>query len=122
MLILATSSGLCQMSLYLPNRPEPDRSTKPVDSQVNSDVTQARHSLDDATHTHDAHQHPDSKFGQAAETIHDTTEMASNSGGFDILLDGVNLLSESLPALARILDEISKVHPYIASEYQQRPH
>ncbi|TFK80362.1 hypothetical protein K466DRAFT_504032 [Polyporus arcularius HHB13444] len=29
-------------------------------------------------------------------------------------MDGVNSLAESLPGLARVLDDISKIHPYVA--------
>ncbi|RPD53442.1 hypothetical protein L226DRAFT_516920 [Lentinus tigrinus ALCF2SS1-7] len=92
---------------------QPVRSTKPPDYDVSSEVHQARETLKDATRIHDERQRPDSTFGKVADAINPTAQMASNSGGLDFLLDGVNSLSESLPALVKVLDEISKIHPYI---------
>lgn len=53
----------------------------------------------------------------AAEALN---QQASNSDGVKMLTDGINTLVNSLPALVRALDELAKIHPFVASEFAYR--
>ncbi len=57
---------------------------------------------------------PESVVGRAADTVNSAGNSVSNSSGLDLLWDSVNSLVDGLPGLVKALDDISRIHPYIA--------
>ena len=60
----------------------------------------------------------DTKRGRAVDLTNAAGDAADNSTGVGLLFDGVNSLVDSLPALVKALDEVSKIHPYVGSAYR----
>ncbi|RDX49204.1 hypothetical protein OH76DRAFT_1351074 [Lentinus brumalis] len=58
---------------------------------------------------------PESVVGRAADTVNSAGNSVSNSSGLDLLWDSVNSLVDGLPGLVKALDDISRIHPYIAA-------
>ena len=50
------------------------------------------------------------------EAVDGFNKATDNSKGWDILLDGVNTLVESLPPLLRTLNALAQVHPFLQGQ------
>ncbi|KAI0766998.1 hypothetical protein C8Q74DRAFT_1369868 [Fomes fomentarius] len=83
-------------------------------SSINAEIHCAERSLDELAKAPETESRADSRFARAAGSLDTLDQCVQNSSGVDLLIDGVNSLLDSLPALVKALDEISKIHPYVA--------
>ena len=81
-------------------------------------VHDARTTLDGASNGPASHLHPDTKTGRAVDFVNTAGDAASDNKALSLLVDGINSLLDSLPGLVKALEEISKIHPYVGSEYR----
>ena len=84
-------------------------------SDVQSEIRQAESTLNEAAKAAETPSRPESKFAAVAQSINTLDKSAQDSSGVNLLLDGVSSLVDSLPGLVRALDQISQIHPYVAS-------
>lgn len=77
-------------------------------SSVHAEIHCAEGSLDELAKAPVTESHAGSRFARAAGSFSDTLDQCvQTSSGVDLLIDGVNSLLDSLPALVKALDEIS---------------
>ena len=76
----------------------------------------ARRALNNAELTARRRIHVDSRFSNALGDVNSALNDSEDSSGIELLFDGVSSLTESLPSLAKALDQVAHLHPFVASE------
>ena len=82
------------------------------------DTKMQHHVLHESSTAAEPRSTSDTKRGRAVDLTNAAGDAADDSTGVGLLFDGVNSLVDSLPALVKALDEVSKIHPYVGSAYR----
>ena len=78
-------------------------------------VQDAKHALESAEKdTKDKIGAEDSALTKNLLAANTASDAAQDSGGANLLLDGLNSLVDKLPALAKALDQVAQIHPFVA--------
>ena len=86
-------------------------------------VHEAEVALDQAESSRSPHDDDsESRLIDVIETIGNVSQWTGDSDGLSMLLQGVNSFVENLPPLVRALDEIAKIHPFVAGTMVSPPH
>ena len=67
-------------------------------------------------HAHSSAVKPESKTTNWLNGLNSAGGLGE-SNGVDVLLEGVRSLPDALPSLAKALDQVAQLHPFVASEY-----